>query len=277
MEIRGGKTKIICQITKVRKKILDFPLFFLLVFFLILVSSGGSFSQQVDKRERDASFHRASVLYEQARYEEAIREYEQLIQEGIESGNIYYNLGNCYFKNGELGKAILYYEKAKRLIPDDRDLESNYKYVRSLVKDNTPATQIIWVVRVLEKFSNRSSINGVTIFLSILYVLIVLIIISSLYIHTVKKYTITITAFMITLFVISSIILTKKISLLGHEAIITAEKAEAKFEPFNRATTHFILHEGMKVNLLSSKDLWFKVKRSDEKIGWVMKDQLSSF
>lgn len=277
METRWGKVKIICQITKVRKKILDFSLFFMLVFFLILISSGGSFSQQVDKSGGNANFNRASVLYEQAKYEEAIREYEQLIQEGTESGDIYYNLGNCYFKNGELGKAILYYEKAKRLMPNDRDLESNYKYVRSLVKANAPLTKKIWVVRFLEKFSNRSSIDGITIYLSILYVLTVLIIICSVYIQAIKKYALTITAFTVALFIISSIVLTKKISLLGHEAIITAEKAEAKFEPFNRATTHFTLYEGMKVNLLSSKDLWFKVKRSDEKIGWVMKDQLSSF
>ncbi|MFQ5901498.1 MAG: SH3 domain-containing protein [Thermodesulfobacteriota bacterium] len=56
-----------------------------------------------------------------------------------------------------------------------------------------------------------------------------------------------------------------------------AEKVNARFEPFDRAETHFTLYEGMKVYIISLKDNWYKIRRSDKKVGWVEKEDLGAF
>ena len=92
------------------------------------------FSQVHAQNERESDtgyiFYKANALYEEGKYDEAIEVYTGLIDQGLESGNLYYNIGNCYFKKGELGKAIVNYERANKLIPDDSDLKSNHDFAR---------------------------------------------------------------------------------------------------------------------------------------------------
>ena len=82
-------------------------------------------------------FYKGNTLYEQGSYADAISEYSKLLGQDIESGHLFYNMGNAYFKKGELGQAILHYEKAKRLIPRDSDLKLNYKFALSQINADT--------------------------------------------------------------------------------------------------------------------------------------------
>lgn len=70
-------------------------------------------------------------LYESGRFLEAALVYEQLIDQGFESGALYYNLGNAYFKQGDLGRAILSYRRAERLYPRDADIRANLEIARA--------------------------------------------------------------------------------------------------------------------------------------------------
>ena len=71
------------------------------------------------------TFFHANALYKDGQYTAAASDYEQLRNAGLESGNLYFNLGNAYFKAGQRGKAILNYERAHRLLPSDPDVEAN--------------------------------------------------------------------------------------------------------------------------------------------------------
>ena len=84
-------------------------------------------------------------------------------------------------------------------------------------------------------------------------------------------------AILIIIFVLFSIALFEKASVAGKEAVIIAEKTDAKFEPFDTATTHFTLYEGMKVYVVSLKDPWCRIERSDKKTGWVKTSDLEIF
>ncbi|MEO6026684.1 MAG: BatD family protein, partial [Candidatus Binatia bacterium] len=75
-------------------------------------------------------FFQANTLYGDEHYPEAIAAYEKVLAAGIESGNLHFNLGNAYFKNGDVGHAILEYERARRTIPRDPDLHANLGYAR---------------------------------------------------------------------------------------------------------------------------------------------------
>ncbi|MFH1678947.1 MAG: tetratricopeptide repeat protein [Candidatus Omnitrophota bacterium] len=242
---------------------------FFSLFFLEIVFAA-------DNHETSA-YQRANVYYEQADYDEAIKQYNSILEEGLESGNLYYNLGNCHFKRGELGKALLNYEKARRFIPLDKDLESNYEYACSLIKGQAVASRKSLLLRVFNSSFEKFTVDSLTILLSVFYILILVSILISLFFRRFKKYALILAAFMGLFFIVGSVGLRGKIVLLNKEAIVIAEKADVKFEPMDKATAYFTLYEGMKVEVISSKDNWHKVRRRDNKSGWVENSALSIF
>ena len=74
-------------------------------------------------------------LYESGVYDLAAQNYQMLIDAGIDDGAVYYNLGNAYFKLGDLGRAILNYKRAERLLPRDQDVDANLQLARAQTRD----------------------------------------------------------------------------------------------------------------------------------------------
>lgn len=224
-----------------------------------------------------AAFGRASVYYEEGNFDEAIKQYNGILESGLESGSLYYNLGNCYFKKGELGKAIFNYEKARRLIPLDKDLEANYEYARSLIEGARDLPGKGALLRMFNGLFERFSVDGLTVSLSVFYMLILIAVSLSLFFKETKKRVLIFCAFM-GLFLITGFLgLRSKVALMGREAVVISAQAEARFEPMDKATTYFTLYEGMKVEVVSSKGGWSKVRRRDNKSAWVENSVIAVF
>jgi len=224
-----------------------------------------------------SAFNRANAYYEQGNYDEAIKQYNSVLEGGWESGNLYYNLGNCYFKKGELGRAILNYEKARRIIPLDNDLESNYEYARSLIKGAEITSKKSFISRMLSNVFEKFTIDGLTILLNILYILILISVLFGLFFRQFKKQTLVFSIIFALFFVVSLTGLKGQAACLNQEAVVVAGQVDAKFEPMDKATTHFTLYEGMKVKVLSSANNWHKVRRLDNKSGWIEDSALAIF
>jgi tetratricopeptide (TPR) repeat protein len=77
-----------------------------------------------------AAFEEANRLYEQARFKEAARAYQALLDAGRVSAELHFNAGNAHFKSGQLGRAIHHYLAARRLSPRDPDIEANLQFAR---------------------------------------------------------------------------------------------------------------------------------------------------
>jgi tetratricopeptide (TPR) repeat protein len=215
-----------------------------------------------------AIFKKGNQLYEKGIYDEAVKEYSRLLEKGFESGNLYFNLGNSYFKKGELGRAILNYERAKRLVPDDSDLKSNYNYVLSKIENSSRHTASPSIEKISGIF-NKLTLNGLTIFVSVVYLVIILIFTASIFSTSVRRYRIIVISILSLVLISGAFTLYGRVSVLDNEAIVISKNADAKFEPLDNATTHFTLYEGMTVNILESKKDWSKVRRGDGKIGWL--------
>lgn len=223
------------------------------------------------------SFYAANYFYEHADYDEAIKQYTGILETGVESGNLYYNLGNCYFKKRELGRAVLNYEKARRLIPWDRDLTSNYEYARSLVKNTAAVPRRNLAQMICGELYGRFTIDGLTILLSAFYILLLFCILIGMFYLSLKRYALA-AALFAGLFLSAGFVgLSGKIARLNKEAIVIVEQTDAKFEPMDKVTTHFVLYEGMEVEVISDRNNWYKVRRSDNKSGWVENRALSVF
>lgn len=95
---------------------------------LVLVLSGTVISDTYDENLRQ--FDKANLMYENKNYKQAIVLYDSILTTQMESPAVYHNLGNAYFKEGNLGLAILNYMKAKRLAPDDEEILHNLEFAR---------------------------------------------------------------------------------------------------------------------------------------------------
>ncbi|MFQ5454628.1 MAG: tetratricopeptide repeat protein [Nitrospirota bacterium] len=252
------------------KRVTLYMLLFCLLFFINQVS----FAEKQGKTDTENSFSEANRLYEKGRYDDAVKAYERLLSHGIESGSIYYNLGNAYFKKGELSRAILNYERARLFIPDDSDLRFNQEYAVSLLSETPQEDRGGWFTRTLNRLSERFSVNGLTILLSSLYMTICIILIIRIYADRIRRFYIPLISILVVFLISGAFLLNNKVSHIGREAIVVTKEAKAKFEPFDSATTYFSLSEGNKIEVIEKKDDWYRIKRGDGKVGWINKAML---
>ncbi|QWR76421.1 tetratricopeptide repeat protein [Candidatus Magnetomonas plexicatena] len=241
-----------------------FKLFLLIIALTVLV-----LPQMATADSAGEVFKHASEFYVSGNYDAALKQYETLIKEGYESGNLYYNIGNCYIKKNNIGFAILYYEKAKRLIPSDADLRANSEYASSLIKNRQSGSKNIesWIYRRIERVFDIFTTNGLTMLLLLQYVLMTAVLISSIYSEKIKRYAMPIVLSAALLFLLSSYVFYERVSV--KEAVVLAERADVRYEPFDKATVFFTMYEGMTADVVDLNNEWYKIKRADGKTGWV--------
>lgn len=256
------------------KKInLFISLIFLIAAFIVIILPCDSFAQETAANTPGALFYQANIYYQEGKYEAAVKGYQGLIDLGWESGNLYYNLGNSYFKEGELGLAVLSYEKARGFIPNDSDLRSNYDYTLQLL-NLEPRLFGNWFEKTVYALFQAMTIDSLTIFLFFIYIILIVFLISGLFFGKLKRFSGLVICTLIPLFVLSAYALNRKINYLNKFAVVVSREADAKFEPLENATTYFKLNEGARVEIVERAGDWYKVRRFDNKLAWVKKDAL---
>lgn len=248
----------------------------ILLLGFIFIFAGHAHSDELS--EARLLFYEGNASYGEGQFKEAALDYEKALALGFESGPLYYNLGNAYFKHGLLGKAILNYLRAKRLMPRDADLRSNLDYAQSLIKGGMVIPERKWLTRVFLNAADSFSLDRITFLSVFLYfmlsaMLILLILLKNL--RRIFIYASLVLAVFLIVYV--SIFFTQfhKILIQNH-AVVIAEACDSKFEPFDAATTFFTLNEGESVNVIASREDWVKVRRMDGKQGWLRQEHIIS-
>lgn len=232
-------------------------------------------SLAVSKDDLTSIFYSANKLYEQGKYEEAAGEYKKIIDMGYQSGPLYYNLGNCYFKLGFLGKTILYYEKAKRLIPDNPELRFNYNYVQSLLIDKIQTPKNIWFSRYFLKIAKYLSFGRWLGFIIMIWLLLIILLVLNIFISGYKKLFRYIGILLCAIFIISAICAIIQYSTYASPtAIITEKEVPVRYGPGEAEVEAFLLHEGTKTAVIKEKDNWYQIQLPDGKTGWLPKDAI---
>jgi tetratricopeptide (TPR) repeat protein len=250
-----------------------------------LISDAGALSK----------FTAAAEAYKAEDYDKAAAAYEEILRGGKESGALYYNLGNSYFKKGSLGKAVLNYERARRLIPRDGDLDFNLEYARQLAPTPTeggvgvPTPDVSGRDGGIEPASSQSviltgevsprlwrggqrirnwtdrelawALCGLALLLAAAHV-------SSLYGRWPRRSRRGVAGSLCVLWLLCTGGFVAKLSAETDLAVAVAG-TEAKFEPREDATTHFRVTQGTQAKILQVEDSWAKIRRADGKAGWV--------
>jgi tetratricopeptide (TPR) repeat protein len=236
------------------------------ILFAVIILLASIADAAVKGGNPQAAFYKGNTFYEHGDYEAALDAYNDVLSMGKESGPLYYNMGNCYFRLGKTGMAILYYERARRLMPRDSDLKANYRF--ALSQTGAPSYSPSTIRRIIER-SKVLTVDEITICISAMFILILGLIIGTRLAAGLRR---SLLAAIVAILIIAlslSFVLYLRISSIGSEAIIIAEKADAGFEPITSATVHYTLYEGAKVYIIEKKGEWTRVKRADGKSGWV--------
>ena len=111
------------------------------------------FSFKIFANSQDLSqLKKANELYKLEKYENAIEVYNEIIKSNNNNPELFYNLGNCYFRLDEIGKSILYYEKALKLNPSDEDIKFNLKIANLKTIDKFNTKEQLEIVTFYENF-----------------------------------------------------------------------------------------------------------------------------
>ena len=252
--------------------------FLILICLLSVFCAAGA--EETDRpKAAPALFYKANSHYEQGDFQKAQDVYGEILRQGIRSANLYYNMGNTYFKLGSLGRAVLYYEKAIALAPQDADLKANLEYAESLVEGQAAPSQKMWLVRFLDNLTSQLSLDSLATAISILYyILACLVALGIIYRKGPRKMLLWPVAglALISVIAVSSFAVRIYEMEFLRPAIIIQEETECRFEPFDGATVYFKIREGNKVFVLLTKKGWSKIRRLDGKTGWLKNDAIET-
>lgn len=242
------------------------------LFLLLALMSSLLYSQS------EVRFDSATVAYNKGDYQKAISYYMGILEEGKHSAELYYNLGNSFYKLNQIAPSIYYYEKALLLDPNDQEIKNNLVYAQNMTLDAIEPLPETTLSRFYKNVTGILSFDGWS-YLAVGFVL--LFVLSYILFYYLRYSTHKRIAFVSSLVAITLTVISVVIAFLRYQdfmedqpAIIFDQEVSVKTEPNDRSDVAFTLHEGTKVNVLEEFDTWKKIELTDGQTGWLLSESL---
>ncbi|MGM9701492.1 MAG: BatD family protein [Prevotella sp.] len=216
----------------------------------------------------------ADMEYKKGNYQQAIRDYQELLKKGV-SADLYYNLGNAYYRTDNITQAILAYERAALLSPGDEDIRFNLQFARSKTIDKiTPESEMFfktWYYSVVNFTSVDTWAVCGLVAIAVALVLVLMYLFSErMLIRKVGFYG---AAFLLVFSLLSIVFACQQKSDLENRtgAIVVSPTVSVKKTPSKTGTDVFVIHEGTRVDIVdkSMRD-WSGVRLADGREGWIL-------
>lgn len=245
-----------------------------ILFFIVSISS----VFYANAQQVDTLMENANKLFVDGKYLESAEAYQNIIDLGYESPELYYNIGNAYYKQNVISRAILNYEKALLLSPNDGDIKYNLELCNRLVIDQIEVLPVFflnkWIRDIKKMFSSNlwAILSMSTFGLALLFI--------SLYLYSsglsFKKISFWIGFVMILVSFISFLFSheQKERIINSKTAIIMSPSVTVKSSPDVSGTDLFVIHEGTKVEVDDQVSDWNEIKLSDGSKGWLKSNDI---
>jgi len=219
-----------------------------------------------------------NVMYEKGNYNVAISVYENLLATNGQSAQIYYNLGNAYFKINQIGKAVLNYERALFFDSNDNDTEYNLELANQRIRDKieavAPSIFELWWRAYISWFTS--------IGWSVIAILLIWIALGGFVIYRYERFIqfqregfyVFLIALILFLFAFAAAAGRSLVDKNYQFAIVMSPSAVIKSEPSESSTNLFLIHEGLKLQLLNTESNWIEIEMPDGNIGWIKNEDI---
>jgi len=235
-------------------------------------------SIQVSASDYPTTFANANTAYLKKDYAKAIELYQSIIADNQQAPQLYFNLGNAYFQTGDFAHAILNYERARKLSPDDEDILINLKSANQKIEDKIEVAPQLFLVTLHKKIialMNEKSWSLLCIFCLILGAIFIGLFISTQN-YLLKKAGFYLGGDFLVLFIATFFVAKSSYnaSRSHDEGIVTVASVTVLSSPSDASTKLFILHKGNKVVIRDEHEGWMEIKIANGNVGWIKNIQI---
>jgi tetratricopeptide (TPR) repeat protein len=242
---------------------------FLLIFAILF-----SVSLKAEVSDPMGVFEEGNLFYEDHNYEAAVNSFNLLTDEYY-SPELFLNLGNAHYRLDDIPNTILYYEKALKLSPGGVNILHNLKLANKRVSDKNKVNDSVrlndWFFTWVSNAPNYWAYNSIYLFIIGSLLLILYLFSKSRKLKKLTFYTAVISLILGILSIVFSGFHKSRLMSI-EEAVIFKPSIDLMSEPTENSSVSFVLHEGTKVKILDETQLWYEIRFSDGKIGWLQKE-----
>ena len=220
----------------------------------------------------------ANNAYVRKDYEKALSFYQNILKTGMEAPEIYYNIGNSYFKLNQITNAIYFYEKALILAPNDKDIKYNLNIAQQYTTDKIKTIEPFFLKKFYQNLISVFSVNQWANISLFSFIAVLIFILLFLFLRNISlKKLFFVTSIILLFLSVSSLIFSfsqKKNLAAHHTGIVFSPTVNIKSSPDEQGTNLMIIHEGIKVTIADSLQNWYNVILPDGNEGWLKKSDL---
>jgi len=225
----------------------------------------------------DSLWAKANEAYAQARYQEAFDHYKSIYDRGVGSAALYYNMGNSAFKTAHYAHAILWFERAKRLDPQNADIMYNLDLANRFCLDKiTPLPEFFlhtWLRTVRDSLSANSWAWTTLLFLILAGLLLLTFFFGRSRIGRRWAFYGSICVLLLAMSAFSFGWSQREQLLRRDYAVVFAPVVAVKSAPDKQGKDLFIIHEGTKIRFLDQVGVWGRIELADGRQGWIEAEQ----
>lgn len=243
---------------------------FLIILFLFLTTALLANAEQL--------LDSAAKYYAKGDYIKAIENYRKLVEQGYEASELYYNLGNSYFKINRIPEALLYYEKAKKLAPSDDDILYNLGIANTRIVDKIEPIPELLLTEWWKHLINFNSSDEWAKW-TIIFLISFLVLLSGFFFVNkivIKKFCFYFCIVLFVFAVFSFIFAKKQTDYMKSKdyAVLFAPSVTVKSSPDESGTDLFVIHKGLKVQITDELGDWYEIKLGNGAKGWLKKENV---
>lgn len=220
----------------------------------------------------------ANESYTAAEYKLALEYFLEIEKKGYASWQLFYNIANTYFKLGFNGKAVLYYERALRLNPSERDIQNNLRHAKEFTVDRIEEIPDFilktWVRDINYKLSSDTWVTFSIVF----FIMVALLLLSFRYGPTpgIRKLSFFVSMLLLLAGITATLFAWNQRNAYHkeHEAVIMMPVSTVRSSPDVSGTTLFILHEGTKAQIIEKLGKWVRIELADGRQGWIASEDI---
>jgi len=238
------------------------------VVYIFILLLGFSASAQ-----QNALFDSATKAYNAGEYQSAVDIYLEILESGKHSPELYYNLGNAYYKLNQIAPSIYYYEKALLLKPNDVEIKNNLGYAQNMTLDAIDTMPETGFTKIYNSVLRLLSFDQWAYVAVVFMILFVLLYIAFYYFRFSSRKRLSFILSIVSLFFSIIAVVFAYVEYNAYQAeryaIVFAKESSVKSEPNVKSQEAFELHEGTKVNVLDELNQWKKIQIVDGTVGWI--------